>query len=502
MHVKIDRGSSVPIYRQISQFLRTQILQGGLPEGYRLPPERALAKTLGVNRTTVMNAYAELKADGLVHGRVGDGTRVAAVARETPARQRDVQAIRWSDFARLSIRPSDDEVRKLLALSEEQGVIVLSVGFPALEAIPLRLLQHAAGEVFEQRGASALFYAPAEGVSSFREALAGLMANRGASLGPEEIVVTSGSQQALDIVARTLIEPGDTVVVEEPTYMGALQCFRAAGARLMSVPVDGEGMRTDLLASLLGRCSPKFIYTLPTFQNPSGSVMSLERRMRLLDLAYRFRVPIVEDDVYGELWYDEAPPPPLRALDRHGYVLYAGSFSKALCPGLRVGWIAGPRSLTRRLVQVKQLMDLQAPTLSQMIIERLLVSGEYARHVETARKRYAPRRDAMEKALKRHARGWAEWSRPGGGFYYWCRVETSLPIAALAAEAAEKKVSILPGSTCTAVEAAENRIRLSFSCAKPEEIEEGITRLARVVRRASARAHAVSPPVDATRPMI
>jgi 2-aminoadipate transaminase len=501
MLIRIDRGSEVPVYRQIIQSVRSQILQGILPVGFRLPTERALARTLGVNRTTIMSAYAELKSEGLIRARVGDGTRVAAGG-NAPEPPRAVLPLRWSDFTRLSFRPTDDEIKRLLALSEAQGVVVLSVGFPALDLIPLKLLKTATDAVMTKRGASAFFYGPAEGVSTFRESLAELMNVRGAPIAPDQILVTSGAQQALDLVARMLVDPGDTVVIEEPTYLGALQVLRAARARIVSVPVDSEGMRTDLLENILERSSPKLIYTLPTFQNPSGAVMSNERRMKLLDLAYRFRVPILEDDTYGDLWFDEPPPQPLRALDRHEYVLYASSFSKTLSPGLRVGWIAGPRPLIRRLVQVKQTVDLQAPTLSQMIVDEIVRSGKYAKHVADGRVAYAERGRAMGESLKKRARGWAEWIPPRGGFYYWCRIKTPVPVSALAAEAAAMRVSILPGAACMADEPTESYVRLSFSYPKPEEIDEGIARLARVVRRVAAQQEQVGLAVEATRPAV
>lgn len=502
MQIRIDRASDVPVYQQIVQSLRGQILKGSLPEGYRLPPERSLAAELGVNRTTVMNAYAELKAEGLLSSRVGDGTRVSAPEAAAPEPAREVLPLRWSDFARLSFRPSDQEVRRLLALSEGKGTIVLSLGFPALDLIPIAQLEESIRHVLSTRGAPAFFYGPAEGVSTFREALSVLMARRGATVAPDELLVTSGAQQGLDLIARTFVDPGDAVVIEEPTYLGALQVFRAARARLVSVPVDEEGMRVDHLESLLERVSPKLICTLPSFQNPSGAVMSLERRMRLLELAYRFRVPVVEDDTYGDLWFDELPPPPLRAIDRHDHVIYVSSMSKTLCPGLRVGWVAGPRPLIRRLVQIKQTVDLQAPTLSQMIVERMLATGAYEEQVTRARRAYAERCAAMETALQKRARGWATWSRPGGGFYYWVRIDAPLPLSGLVAEAAESGVSILPGSTCMAEESVEAFVRLSFSYAAPGEIDEGIGRLQRVVRRAAARARVERPGVEATRPLI
>jgi GntR family transcriptional regulator of abcA and norABC len=231
-------------------------------------------------------------------------------------------------------------------------------------------------------------------------------------------------------------------------------------------------------------------------------VQSHARRLRLLDLAYRFRIPILEDDVYGDLWYDTPPPPPLRSLDRHGFVLYAGSFSKMLCPGLRVGWIAAPRLIVRRLAQAKQLMDLQAPTLSQMIVERVLDSGQYAEHAEQARRLYALRRTAMDEALRSHGHGWAEWQVPAGGFYYWCRLAPPLGAAALAVGAAEKDVSILPGAACIAGESTANFVRLSFSCVTPAQIELGIARLGRVARRLESHTREADGVVNATRPVI
>jgi DNA-binding transcriptional MocR family regulator len=502
MELRIDRGAPRPIYQQISQFYRTRILQGALPPGFLLPPERTLARSLGVNRTTVMNAYAELKADRLVRGRVGHGTRVLPTSRDLPPRPREIAPLRWSDLARPSDAARDQELHDLLALSESRDTILLSLGFPAPELIPRQLLDDAVATVLRDRGPGAYFYGPAEGVTSFREALGDLMSARGVVCGADEILVTSGSQQALDLLARALIEPGDTVVVEEPTYLGALHVFRTARARLVTVPVDADGLSVDHLEHVLTRCQPKFVYTLPTYQNPSGALMSPRRRAQLLALAYRFGIPIVEDDIYGDLWYDQAPPPSLRALDRHGYVIYTSSFSKILAPGLRVGWISGPRAIVRRLVQVKQAADLQASTLSQMIVEQLLRSGGYARHAAAVRSRYAARRDAMESALRKRARGWAEWNRPGGGFYFWCRVTAPVPIGVLTAAAAQRDVSILPGAACLAEESADAHIRLSFSFAGVEEIAEGIAHLTAAVRHASGRVRPSERQPVATRPLI
>lgn len=501
MEIRIDRESATPVYRQISQFISQMILHGDLPEGYRLPPERLLARSLGVNRTTVMNAYAELKADGLIDGRVGDGTRVAA-AGKTAIMGSGAHPLRWSDLMRPSTRAGDQNLRDLLALSENRDSILLSLGFPAPELLPAALLRRGLDEILTEQGAGPYAYGPAEGMSTFREALSGLMGARGSNVSAGEILVTSGAQQAIDLVTRALVEPGDAVIVEEPTYIGALQVFRGAQARVISVPLDREGMRLDALETILTRFQPKLIYTLPTFQNPSGRLMGTGRRSRLLELAYRYRVPILEDDVYSDIWFDSPPPPSLHAIDPLGHVVYASSFSKALCPGLRVGWLVAPRPIFDRLVQIKQAADLQTPTLSQLLVERLLRAGLYTKHVDGIRRKYRDRRDAMEEALRKYGSDWAEWSPPRGGFYIWCRIKSVVPVRAVASAAADGGVSILPGDACVAGDGAADFARLSYSYADPARIGEGIARLAETVRKLRTRGPAPRAGITTTRPVV
>ncbi len=499
MRIEIDRSVPTSLYRQISQSIRAQILQGLLPDGFRLPPERRLAETLGVNRTTILNAYRDLKGEGLIGGHVGRGTTVLG-QRPQPPVGAPLPQLRWTDL----MRPAASgpiEIRELMALSEAEGVILLSAGFPAPELTPVELVRGEIEALLGERGPAALIYAPTEGVSSLRQALAALMGERGVECRPDDVLVTSGSQQAIDLVTRVLVEPGDAVVVEEPTYFGALQVFRAAQARVLGVPIDAQGMRTDLLEHLLRRYQPKLIYTLPSFQNPSGALMTGERRLQLLELAERFHVPLIEDDVYADLSLDGAAPPSLKALDRHGFVVHVSSFSKLLCPGLRVGWLVAPRPLLRRLSRAKETADLQTGTLGQMLVERLLRSGAYALHAQRVREAYRARRDAMQESLHEHARDWASWSLPRGGSYFWCRLAQPLAVDALLARAAERRVAFLPGSLCFAQEPASGYLRLSFSYATPAEIREGVVRLSRAVRDAregSARAAAA----ETARPVV
>ena len=500
--ILIDKKSSTPVYQQISQHFRQMISQGRVSEGYRLPPERKLARTLGVNRTTILNAYRDLKEAGLVAGHVGRGTSVLPLTAETEPFPHDIQPLRWPQLLRQqTAAPWEGIIRDLHALTERKDMIILSIGLPALDLVPTGLMRDAQHAIIAERGPGAFSSGPCEGHFGFRTALAGLMERRGAACDPEEILVTSGSQQAIDLIARVLLEPGDTVVVEEPSYFGALNVFRQAQARLLGVPVDRNGMRTDLLEPLLQRHRPKFIYTLPTYQNPSGALLSLERRRQLLELAHRFRVPVVEDDIYHDLAYEDGPPPTLKALDDAGFVIYVSSFSKVLSPGLRIGWVVAPRPLLHHLVLAKQLTDLHSPTLSQLVIERLLTSGEFLRHVHSLREIYLRRREAMAEALRAEAPEGVSWTKPGGGFYFWCRLP-DVPQAALLARAGEERVSYLPGVPCFVHEPAEHRVRLSYSHCPIDQIHEGVVRLMRAVRRMPRTSEPGRARLAETRPLV
>lgn len=502
MNIRIDRASPVPIYLQICAGIRELILGGKLPGGFRLPPERALAQALGVNRTTVLNAYRELKASGLVGAHVGRGTEVTPRRAEQAAAP-EPSALPWRQLAREgAVREPDPLVRDLLALTERRDIISLSVGLPAPELLPLEDLAEIQADLFKEKGADLLLHSPTEGVTAFREAICRHMVPRGIRAAAEEVLVTSGSQQGLDLIMRTFLDPGDLVVVEEPSYFGALETFRAAQVRFLGVPTDGEGMRTEALEAVLARQRPKLIYTLPTFQNPSGCVLSLRRRRHLLDLAYRYQVPVVEDDPYSDLRYDGEPLPSLRAMDPHGHVIHLSSFSKVLFPGLRLGWLCAPRPAVRQLALVKQTVDLHSNTLGQWILERFLSRGLLARHLERVRGAYAQRRDAMLEALGAHAPAGFTWSRPEGGFYVWCRFSGALSQARLMERAAQEGVAYLPGEASFVEEPGAHALRLNFSYASPEQIREGVSRLMRALRAVQAEPKRGERPVVGTPPIV
>ena len=499
MEISIDRDSSEPIFRQVVREIQSLISSGSLPEGFRLPPERRLADSLGVNRSTIFNAYRELKGLGLVDAHVGRGTAVL----RAPAPIPNAIGVPWRQLFRQSVARSHDPIiADLLALTEREDVISFSIGLPAPELLPLDTLGEYTAELIREVGAPLLLHCPTEGHSPLRETLAQWVAARGIRARGSDVLVVSGSQQGLDLVARIFIDPGDVVVVEEPTYIGALQSFRVAGAKIIGIPVDEDGMRTDILASILERERPKLIYTLPTYQNPSGAVMSLERRRHLLELASRWHVPILEDDPYSELRYEGEPLPSLKALDENDLVLYQSTFSKALFPGLRIGYLVVPPVVLRQLALAKQGADLHANSFSQYLLERFVRDGHFATHIEKTKIAYRRRRDRMAAALQRDETIGLEFAVPAGGFYIWCRLPDGVEQSALLANAAARGVVFLPGRACYPTEPPENCVRLNFSHASEENIDVGIERFLEAVREARVWGRMKGPDGIATSPVV
>jgi len=499
VEISIDRDSSEPIFRQVVREIRSLISSGSLPEGFRLPPERRLADSLGVNRSTIFNAYRELKGLGLVDAHVGRGTAVL----RAPAPIPNAIGVPWRQLFRQSVARSHDPIiADLLALTEREDVISFSIGLPAPELLPLDTLGEYTAELIREVGAPLLLHCPTEGHSPLRETLAQWVAARGIRARGSDVLVVSGSQQGLDLVARIFIDPGDVVVVEEPTYIGALQSFRVAGAKIIGIPVDEDGMRTDILASILERERPKLIYTLPTYQNPSGAVMSLERRRHLLELASRWHVPILEDDPYSELRYEGEPLPSLKALDENDLVLYQSTFSKALFPGLRIGYLVVPPVVLRQLALAKQGADLHANSFSQYLLERFVRDGHFATHIEKTKIAYRRRRDRMAAALQRDETIGLEFAVPAGGFYIWCRLPDGVEQSALLANAAARGVVFLPGRACYPTEPPENCVRLNFSHASEENIDVGIERFLEAVREARVWGRMKGPDGIATSPVV
>lgn len=399
----------------------------------------------------------------------------------------------WSDrFAQRMLGMRRSEVRELLKVTEQPGVISFGGGLPAPELFPVERCAEACRTVLRDHGAQALQYSTTEGYRPLREMIARHTRRYGVEVGPDNILITASSQQALDLIGKVFINPGDRIVVERPTYLGALQAWNLCQAQYIGVPMDDDGMRTDALESAL-RAGPKFLYALPNFQNPTGVTLSLDRRKKLVELADHYGVPILEDDPYGQLRYEGEHLPSIVALDAEfqanggapytGNVIYLSTFSKTLAPGLRLGWIVASESVIERLVLAKQATDLHTSTFNQMIAFEMARGGFIDEHVRAIRREYRSRRDAMLAALTEHFPAGVTWTRPSGGLFLWLRFPEEMDAEAILHEAIKEKVAFVIGSAFFPDGSGRNTARINFSNADPEHIREGISRLGGVLHR-------------------
>jgi DNA-binding transcriptional MocR family regulator len=377
--------------------------------------------------------------------------------------------------------------RKLMGAIEDPEMISLGGGLPAWDLFPIGEIRAILDDVLRTDGPAALQYGTSEGYRPLREAIAERCRGRGISIEPAEVLIDTGSMQGLDLLAKLFLDPGDVVVVEDPTFLTALQCFRFFGARFLTVPVDDEGMQVDRLPEILERKEVKLLYTMPTFQNPTGVTLSFSRRRALLEIAARFGVPIVEDDSYGELRYEGDALPTLKALDREGIVTYLASFSKTLSPGLRLGFLAAPKPIQEKVLFAKQAADLHSPLLSQRIAHEFLKRGLLDPHIGRLVAAYRSRRDSMLKALERHFPSGSRWSHPQGGFFLWASFSPGIDTTRLLEDAMRENVMFVPGATFFANGGGESSLRLNFSAYEEDKLEVGVERLARVVACGTAR---------------
>jgi 2-aminoadipate transaminase len=406
----------------------------------------------------------------------------------------------WTDrFATRTRGVTSSQIRELLKFTQKPGMISFGGGLPAPEVFPVQRFQEACHKVLTEQSDTSLQYGETEGYRPLRELIANYTAREGVNAKVENVLITSGSQQALDLIGKLFINEGDCVLVEAPTYLGALQAFNVYGATYESVASDQNGMCTDLLQEPL-RSNPKFIYVLPNFQNPGGTTLSEERRHQLVLLAERYGVPILEDDPYGQLRYEGKHLPPLIALDHHnlhpaggysiGNVIYLSTFSKTLAPGLRVGWIVAPPEIIGKLTQLKQGADLHTSTFNQFVAYEVAREGFLEQHVQLIRKIYRERRDVMLQALTQFFPPEVTWTHPHGGLFLWVTLPQGSDMPAIFNSALEQNVAFVPGDSFFAKSnhernngcEARRHMRLNFSNAAPDQIREGVRRLAAAVK--------------------
>jgi 2-aminoadipate transaminase len=383
-------------------------------------------------------------------------------------------------------------IRDLLKLTQNPEIISFAGGLPANELFPVEQFKNACRHVLETNSSTALQYGATEGYLPLREMIARNLQRYGIEASADNVLITSGSQQALDLVAKLLINEGDCVLVEAPTYLGALQAFNVFGAEYVSIPIDHDGIRTELMPEAF-QCGPTFMYLLPNFQNPGGVTMSLERRKEIVRLSNDHGIPIIEDDPYGQLRYNGDHVPPLFVLDREnvrdddhyrfGNVIYLSTFSKLLAPGLRLGWIVAPPDVIAKLVQIKQGADLHTSTFTQLVAYEVAKDGFLDEHVKVIRKVYTERRDVMLDSLERYFPDEASWTRPDGGLFLWATLPEGMNCLELFRLAVENKVAFVPGpSFYTGENEGLRNLRLNFSSNDPKRITEGIRRLGETLK--------------------
>jgi len=391
-------------------------------------------------------------------------------------------------------RMRSSAIRDLLAVTMQPEVISFAGGLPASDYFPVEGLRASFDAVIREQGSSALQYGPTEGHPALRAWVVEHLAKRGIHTSMEEVLITTGSQQALDLLGKALLAPGSPMVVEAPSYVGALNAFLPQQPKFVPVPMDDEGLRVDVLDDMLDDAGvpAALLYTVATFQNPSGCTMSLARRQALVSLASRRTLPVVEDDPYGELRFAGPEVPPLRALPGGAETVYLGTFSKILAPGLRVGWTVAPRPLIDRLVMAKQAADLHTDSLAQRALLHFCTHNDLAAHIEQLREVYRERREAMLDALARYLPAEARWTKPEGGLFVWVTLPAGVDSAALLREALRQKVAFVPGGAFHVDGGGAGSMRLSFSHAAPALIQEGVRRLGEAIK-AQQRAATASP---------
>ncbi len=417
-------------------------------------------------------------------------------------------------FAKRTERMTSSAVREILKITQRPDVISFAGGLPAPEAFPIQALAYAASRLFEEQGAQALQYSTTEGHAPLRQYLVEKMARLGVTVDLDNVIMTTGSQQALELIGKVFLDPGDLVVCEAPSYLGALQVFSGYQVRFATVPIDDQGMQVAHVAEILKTHKAKFIYALPNFQNPGGTTLTLKRRAQLVALARKFNVPLIEDDPYGELRYEGEHLPSLARLDQQralkraaaadlerGNVIYTGTFSKTLAPGLRLGWIIAPHAVIRKLVQAKQSSDLHTSTFDQMLAYEIVKQpGLMDDHIAKICAMYKERRNAMLAALEQYAPAGVQWTRPQGGLFLWVTMPVGIDAQALLPRAVEQHVAFVPGGPFFAsfdrmyrpskrqgaLPRGHNTMRLNFSNASPEQIDRGIHALCDVIAEAIA----------------
>jgi GntR family transcriptional regulator of abcA and norABC len=477
-----DKLGKEPVYKQIVNYINRKISCGDWTIGSKLPSQRILAESFDVNRSTVVRALDELCSYGLLEGTTGKGTVVTS---NTWSVLMSTAPPDWGNYLKAgTFQENVPTVQMINKLEFEKDIIRLGTGELSPDLFPKEMMS----EIFQRLPDrfSSLNYLGPLGLPELRQALSQHLKKQGIDADPSCILITSGSLQALQLISVCMLKPGSVVYTESPSYLKSLQVFPSAGMKLSGVPMDREGLlywnidnRTEINRKETSvDMEDALLYTIPTFHNPTGTLMSEKRRQELFRFCSNHRLPIIEDNAYGELWLEEEPPKPLKTMDQHGMILYLGTISKTLAPGLRIGWLVGPESVVERLGDVKMQVDYGASSVSQWVLAELLSSGLYDEYLANLRQKLKDRRDFALSLLSRHFKELAQWDVPRGGFYIWLRLNEKVPVDQLFHLMLKERILINPGNI---YDFGKNQsIRLSYSYASEKDLAAGIEKLAEV----------------------
>lgn len=475
---KPNKQDKTPIYRQIVKYISEKIAAGDWVIGSRLPSQRAMAQAFGVNRSTIVSAMEELISYGILESDFGGGTKVASNTWSL----RMSQPPDWNKYiASGPFRANLITIQTINKMEFEPGYIRIGTGELSPELYPGKLISKIFRRMPER--IPSLGYLGPLGLPELGDALSEwLKMNQGIDAKPSNIMIASGSLQGLQLISVCMLKRGSNVYTEAPSYLKSLQTFQSAGMNLQGIPLDEEGLQ---YWNIKDASSDALLYTIPTYHNPTGTVMSEERRKEVMRFCQKERMPILEDDAYGQLWLEEKPPASLKSRDKTGSVLYMGTISKTLAPGLRIGWVVGPEAVVYRLGDVKQQTDYGASSVSQWMMTELITSGDYDIYLQQLRKELRARRDNALAALDKHFKGLATWKKPKGGFYIWLRFDKRLPMDKIFNEALKAGILLNPGNV---YDYAENHaIRLSYAYADPEDLTKALEILAAIIEKHQKR---------------
>ena len=474
---KPDKKLKVPLYSQIVRYMSQKIEKGDWVSGQFIPPQRKLAELFGVNRSTVWEAMQELAALGLTEGNYGKGTMIVNDTWEMLIAE---STLNWQSYIdKGSFRANVDYVRQINQLEYEEDIIRLGTGEASPELAPTKEIRQIMAEDMDVK--LQLNYPEPLGLLELREALCVyLEQEKDIRIRPSNILITSGALQALQLISVCIVPPGSTAFIESPSYIKSLNVFQSAGTILDSIPMDEEGMMPWIISKRFD-FGKTILYTIPTLQNPTGNIMSAERRNEILRYCRSNRIPIIEDDVMGDLWFKERPPKPIKAQDDRGGVIYIGSCSKSFSSGLRIGWVVGPESVIQRLADIKMQQDYGTSTLSQQVFARCLETGLYDRHLDKMRKELKRRRDLTLEILDEHFSDIARWNTPAGSYYVWLQLKESVSIRRVFEAALAEKILVNPGDMYDFRET--HSLRVSYAYEDDDTLRDALIRLAKIIRK-------------------